>query len=93
MRFQPCTRTIWPRHHLGNGAAKGGAEKPTKNMMMTSTSIYNLRLPNFFNPDMERTVSGRDLEEALDAWLADDMAREDYQHILSWNDDDEEVLI
>jgi hypothetical protein len=31
----------------------------------------------------------QDLEDALDAWLADDRIDEGRQHVLSWNDDEE----
>ena len=31
----------------------------------------------------------QDLEDALDAWLADDRIDEDRLHVLSWTDDEE----
>jgi hypothetical protein len=33
----------------------------------------------------------RDLEDALDAWLADDQIDEGRLHVLSWTDDEEVV--
>lgn len=31
----------------------------------------------------------QDLDDAIDAWLADDKIDEDRLHVLSWNDDEE----
>ena len=36
-----------------------------------------------------RISSGRDLDEALDAWLAEDFTHEDWLHVHSWYDDGE----
>ncbi|MEQ1712409.1 MAG: hypothetical protein ABL908_13545 [Hyphomicrobium sp.] len=38
---------------------------------------FALHLPSALIPDIERTSSGRDLEEALDAWLAEEFDNDD----------------
>ena len=38
---------------------------------------------------LERTLSGHDLDEALDAWLADDRSNESFAHVYGWTDDEE----
>lgn len=55
---------------------------------MSLQSIHQLRLPLTI-PNIERTSSGRDLEQALDVWLAEDFLHEDYLHVHSWNDGEE----
>ena len=56
---------------------------------MNDYATYALKLPNPLAPGIERTSSGWDLEDALDAWLADDFAHEDYLHVHSWSDEEE----
>lgn len=56
---------------------------------MNDQLTFALRLPSALIPDIERTSSGRDLEEALDAWLADEFDNDDYRHVHSWHDDEE----
>lgn len=58
---------------------------------MNDLTTYALRLPNAGIPDIERTSSGRDLDEALDAWLTEGFLHEDYLHVHSWNDSEEIV--
>jgi hypothetical protein len=59
---------------------------------MNTTTTFAFNLPNTLCPITERTSAGRDLGEALDAWLADDFAHEDYLHVHSWSDDGEEIV-
>jgi hypothetical protein len=56
---------------------------------MNDTSTHPVRLPHHPCPGIERTTSGRLLDDALDAWLAEDFAHEDWLHVHSWNDDEE----
>jgi hypothetical protein len=56
---------------------------------MNPSTTFHLALPEPLCPDIERTSSGRDLADALDAWLAEDFTHEDYLHVHSWNDDEE----
>lgn len=58
---------------------------------MNDLNTYTLRLPGTLLTGIERTSSGRDLDEALDLWLAEDFLHEDYLHVHSWNDDEEIV--
>lgn len=58
---------------------------------MNDAITFPLRLPSPSCPVTERTTSGRDLAEALDAWLAEDFEHEDWLHVHSWNDDEQEV--
>ena len=56
---------------------------------MTDATTFTLRLPDTPCPISERTSSGRDLDDAIDAWLAEDFLTDDYLHVHSWNDDEE----
>ncbi len=56
---------------------------------MNDLNTYTLRLPRLTG--IERTSRGRDLDEALDLWLAEDFLHEDYLHVHSWNDNEEIV--
>ena len=58
---------------------------------MNDLTTYAPKLPTTLLTGIERTSSGRDLDEALDAWLAEDFLHEDYLHVHSWNDDEEIV--
>ena len=50
---------------------------------------YAIRLPQPGCDHRERTSTGRDLLDALDAWLADDSTGADYAHVHSWAQRDE----
>lgn len=56
---------------------------------MNDQLTFALNLPDTLCPVTERTSAGRDLAEALDAWLAEDFAHEDFLHVHSWNDNEE----
>jgi hypothetical protein len=56
---------------------------------MTDHTPFPVRLPEQLCPLGAQTSSGQNLDDALDAWLADDFAHEDYLHVHSWNDDEE----
>lgn len=56
---------------------------------MNDPLTFELNLPDMPCSVTERTSSGRTLDEALDAWLAEDFAHEDWLHVHSWNDDGE----
>lgn len=51
---------------------------------------YAVRLPQPGCGTRELTSAGRDLLEALDAWLADDQTTGDYVHVQGWTDVDSE---
>jgi hypothetical protein len=57
---------------------------------MIDAMPYAIRLPQPGCGQRERTSSGRDLLDALDAWLADDSASADWAHVHDWTDADSE---
>jgi hypothetical protein len=70
----------------GDGAAQGGSEQSRESSIMSQSLQHELAgLPLFrFAIQTEQ-----DLEDALDAWLADDQIDEGRLHVLSWSDDEE----
>lgn len=90
-RFQPGIRTECVRHEGCDGAATGGSGEPKKVTTMNYETSFALRLPSPSVPEIECTTAGKDLDDALDAWLADQEANEDFAHVYGWNDDAEEV--
>ena len=56
---------------------------------MNDAMTFPLSLPDTPCPITERTSTGRDLQDALDTWLAEDFTHEDWLHVHSWNDDGE----
>ena len=56
---------------------------------MTDTTTFPVHLPQQLALDLERTSSGRLLDEALDAWLAEEFLHDDWIHVHSWTDDEE----
>lgn len=57
---------------------------------MDDTMTFSLKLPCPADPCHERTSSGRDLDDALDAWLLDEFMTNNHVH--SWIDaSDQEV--
>lgn len=58
---------------------------------MNLEASFPLHLPQHHSPDIERTSSGRDLADALDSWLMEDFTHEDWLHVHSWSDIEEEL--
>lgn len=52
---------------------------------------FALRLTRPTILEIQRTTAARDLDDALDTWLADQEASEDFAHVYGWNDDEETV--
>ncbi len=57
---------------------------------MNYETSFSLRLPSQRFPDIERTTAGRDLDDALDAWLSDQETSDAFAHVYGWTDDVED---
>lgn len=69
-----------------DGAAQGGSEQSRESSIMSHSHQPDLAELPLFRFAIQ---SERDLEDALDAWLADDQIDEGRLHVLSWSDDEE----
>jgi hypothetical protein len=71
----------------GDGAAQGGSEQSRESSIMSQSHQH---LPDDLPLFRFAIQTERDLEDALDAWLADDRIDEGRLHVLSWSDEEVE---
>lgn len=88
LRFQPGARAVSVRPCSATEPQGAAPKTDERHHTMIDAMPHAIRLPQPGCDHRERTSTGRDLLDALDAWLADDSHSADYVHVHSWAERD-----